>query len=64
MGNRAEQTQEVKDCAWPAPRGIKGPRAQGGGAEASQSAFGTPRRRPRRMRLAVRALLACAVLGE
>lgn len=64
MGKRAAQTKGVKDCAWPAPRGIKGRGAQGGGPEAGPSVLGTPLRRPGRMRLAVRALLACAVLGE
>lgn len=37
---------------------------QGGGPEAGPSVLGPPLRRPGRMRLAVRALLACVVLGE
>lgn len=49
---------------WPTRPGIKGRGAPRGGAEAGGSVLAAPRRRPGRMRLAVRALLACAVLGE
>lgn len=63
MGKRAVQTLEVKDCALPAPPGIKGRAAQRGGAEAGGSVAAS-RCSPGRMRLAVRTLLACAVLGE
>lgn len=48
----------------PAGPEIKGPGTPGGGAEAHRSVLQAPSHRPRKMRLAVRALLACAVLGE
>jgi len=63
LGKRAAQTQEVKDSAWPAEPKIKGHRTWGDGAEAHRSVLPAPSYRPRKMRLAVRALLACAVLG-
>uniref|UniRef100_A0A8C0MPQ8 Transferrin-like domain-containing protein n=1 Tax=Canis lupus familiaris TaxID=9615 RepID=A0A8C0MPQ8_CANLF len=47
----------------PAGPEIKGPGTPGGGAEAHRSVLQAPSHRPRKMRLAVRALLACAVLG-
>lgn len=44
--------------------GDKGAPDRRGDAEAHRSVLPAPSHRPRKMRLAVRALLACAVLGE
>lgn len=63
LGNRAAQTREVKDCAQPARAGNKRTWGAGGCTEASGTVLAA-QRRTRRMRLAVGALLACAVLGE